>query len=141
MSAKDVVLTVIISLLVAELGPWCGWLAGKLVLWGAALRYGDGDRAAVRAVEWSEDLCEIPGQLSKLAYSLGQLLMGSTVAARRKIKTRNRKRIPVLPPDRVQAKAGVAGATAEAAGAAVLRGSGTLAGTSVTKSAAYGSFM
>lgn len=48
---------------------------------------------------------------------------------------------PLLPPDHVEAKAGAAGATAAAAGAAVLRGSGTLSGTSVTKSAAYGAFM
>ena len=86
MSAKDVLLCVIIPLLIAELGPWCGWLAERLLKWGAALRYGDGDRAAVRAEEWSGHLCEIPGQLSKLVYSLGQLVMGSTVAARRKIK-------------------------------------------------------
>jgi hypothetical protein len=85
MSAKDILLCVIIPLLIAELGPWCGWLAGKLLLWAAALRYGDGDRAAVRAEEWSEHLCEIPGQLSKLVYSLGQLTMGSAVAARRAI--------------------------------------------------------
>jgi hypothetical protein len=49
---------------------------------------------------------------------------------------------PLLLPNHVEAKAGAAGATAGAAGAAVLRGSGgTLSGTSVTKAAAYGSFM
>jgi hypothetical protein len=91
MSAWDVVLTVIISLLVAELGPWCGWLARKPVRLAAALRYGDGDRAAVRAEEWSGNLCEIPGQLSKLAYSLAQLLVGSAVAGRRKITGRGKR--------------------------------------------------
>jgi hypothetical protein len=86
-STKEVVLAIVIPSLIAELGPWCGWLAEKLLLFATSLRYGDDtDRATDRAEEWSGHLREIPGQLSKLMYALGQLAAGSTVAARRKIK-------------------------------------------------------
>jgi hypothetical protein len=86
LSGKDILLVVVIPLLLAELGPWCGWLAGELMPGAARLRYGRGDRAVVRAEEWSDDLGSIPGQLSKLAYSLAQLIAGSIVGARRKIE-------------------------------------------------------
>jgi hypothetical protein len=72
-------------LILAELGPWCGWLAEKLVPWAARLRYSRGDRAAVRAEEWSDDLGNIPGQLSKLVYALAQIAAGSIVSAQRNI--------------------------------------------------------
>jgi GntR family transcriptional regulator len=86
MTAKDIVLAVIIPLALAEVGPWCGWLAAKLLPWAAKLRYGDTERAAVRLEEWSDDLDDIPGQLTKLAYAVGQLAAGSAVSARRKTK-------------------------------------------------------
>ena len=89
MSAKDIVLAVVIPLILAELGPWCGWLGRKLLPWAAQLRYGNGDRASIRAEEWCDDLSQIPGQLSKLCYSLGQLAAGATVASRRQITRRN----------------------------------------------------
>jgi hypothetical protein len=90
MSAKDIVLSVVIPLILAEFGPWCGWLGRKLLPWAARLRYGNGDRASVRAEEWCDDLGQIPGQLSKLGYSLGQLAVGATVASRRQVTRRNR---------------------------------------------------
>jgi hypothetical protein len=90
MSAKDIVLSVAIPLILAELGPWCGWLGRKLLPWAARLRYGNGDRASIRAEEWCDDLGQIPGQLSKLGYSLGQLAVGATVASRRQVTRRNR---------------------------------------------------
>jgi hypothetical protein len=85
-SAKDIVLSVIIPLVIAELGPWCGWLARKLLPRAAQIRYSKGGRASIRAEEWCNDLDQIPGQLSKLVYSLGQLTMGCAAAARREIK-------------------------------------------------------
>lgn len=81
---KDILLAVIIPLALAELGPWCGWLAARLLPLAAKLRYGDTERAAVRLEEWSGDLDDIPGQLTKLAYAIGQLAAGSAVSARRK---------------------------------------------------------
>lgn len=87
MSAKDIVLSVVVPLVIAELGPWCGWLARKVLLWAAQLRYKKAGRASIRAEEWCDDLGQIPGQLSKLVYSLGQLTVGFAVAARRGIKT------------------------------------------------------
>jgi hypothetical protein len=90
MSAKDIVLAVVIPLILAELGPWCGWLGRKLLPWAARLRYGNGDRASIRAEEWCDDLGQIPGQLSKLGYSLGQLAVGATVASRRQLTRRAR---------------------------------------------------
>jgi hypothetical protein len=84
-TAKDILLAVIIPLILAEVGPWCGWLAARLLPWAARLRYGDTDRAAVRLEEWSGDLGDIPGQLTKLAYAIGQLGAGSAVHARRKL--------------------------------------------------------
>jgi hypothetical protein len=86
MSGKDVLLAIVIPLLLAELAPWCGWLAGKLIPYAARLRYGASDRAAVRAEEWLSDLDNIPGQLSKLAYAVGQLLVGSMAGMRRQIE-------------------------------------------------------
>ena len=84
MTAKDILLAVIIPLALAELGPWCGWLAARVLPLAAKLRYGDTERAAVRLEEWSGDLNDIPGQLTKLAYAFGQLAAGSVVSARRK---------------------------------------------------------
>jgi DNA-directed RNA polymerase specialized sigma24 family protein len=86
MTAKDILLAVIIPLLLAEVGPWCGWLAAKFLPLAARLRYGDTERAAVRLEEWSADLGEIPGQLTKLAYAIGQLAAGSAVSAGRKTR-------------------------------------------------------
>jgi DNA-binding transcriptional MerR regulator len=83
-TAKDILLVVIIPLALAELGPWCGWLAARVLPLAARLRYGDRERAAVRLEEWSGDLDDIPGQLTKLAYAFGQLAAGSVVSARRK---------------------------------------------------------
>lgn len=84
MTAKDILLAVIIPLALAELGPWCGWLAARVLPLAARLRYGDTERAAIRLEEWSEDLNDIPGQLTKFAYALGQLAAGSVVSAKRK---------------------------------------------------------
>jgi len=83
-TAKDILLAVIIPLALAEFGPWCGWLAARVLPLAAKLRYGDTERAAVRGEEWSGDLDDIPGQLTKLAYAFGQLAAGSVVSARRK---------------------------------------------------------
>ncbi len=84
MTAKDILLAVIIPLALAEFGPWCGWLAARILPLAAKLRYGDTERGAVRLEEWSGDLNDIPGQLTKLAYAVGQLAAGSVVSARRK---------------------------------------------------------
>lgn len=86
MTAKDILLAVIIPLILAEAGPWCGWLAARLLPLAARLRYGDTQRAAVRSEEWSADLAGIPGQATKLAYAIGQLAAGSAVSARRKTR-------------------------------------------------------
>jgi hypothetical protein len=40
-TAKDFVLAVIIPLALAEIGPWCGWLAARLLPSAAKLRYGN----------------------------------------------------------------------------------------------------
>ena len=87
MTTKDILLVVVIPLILAEVGPWCGWLAARLLPWAAKLRYGNTERAAVRLEEWSNDLDSIPGQLTKLAYATGQLAAGSTVSVRRKTKS------------------------------------------------------
>jgi hypothetical protein len=87
MTAKDILLAVIIPLILAEFGPWCGWFAARLLPWAAKLRYGDTKRAAVRLEEWSGDLNDIPGQLTKLAYVVGQLAVGSGVSVRRKARS------------------------------------------------------
>ncbi len=87
MTVKDVLLVVIIPLALAEVGPWCGWLAARLLPWAAKLRYGKVERAAVRLEEWSSDLEEIPGQLTKLAYAIGQIAGGSAVFVQRKSKS------------------------------------------------------
>ncbi len=86
MTAKDILLAVIIPLILADAGPWCGWLAARLLPRAAKLRYSDTQRAAVRLEEWSGDLGDIPGQLTKLAYAGGQLLAGTAAAAQRKAK-------------------------------------------------------
>jgi len=83
-TAKDILLAVIIPLALADLGPWCGWLAARVLPLAAKLHYGETERAAVRLEEWSDDLDDIPGQLTKLAYAFGQLAAGSAVSVRRK---------------------------------------------------------
>jgi len=40
-TAKDILLVVIIPLALAEFGPWCGWLAARVLPLAAKLRYGD----------------------------------------------------------------------------------------------------
>lgn len=91
MTAASIVVVVIIPLILAEVGPWCGWLAARLLKWAAKLRYADTDRARIRLVEWSDDLSNIPGQLSKLAYAVGQLAAGSVVSVRQKSKSARSK--------------------------------------------------
>lgn len=91
MTARDILLAVILPLILAEVGPWCGWLAARLLPWAARLRYGGTERAAVRLEEWSADLDGIPGQLTKLAYAIGQLAAGSAVSAKRKCASPGRK--------------------------------------------------
>jgi DNA-binding transcriptional MerR regulator len=83
-TAKDILMVVIIPLALAEFGPWCGWLAVRVMPLAAKLRYGDTERAAVRLEEWFGDLDDIPGQLTKLAYAFSQFAAGSAVSARRK---------------------------------------------------------
>lgn len=93
MTAKDILLAVIIPLALAEIGPWCGWLAARLLPLAAKLRYGDTERAAVRLEEWSGDLNEIPGQLTKFAYAIGQLAAGSAASLQRRSRTLQRRTI------------------------------------------------
>src|SRR5690349_7600372 len=93
-TAKDFLLVVIIPLILAEVGPWCGWLAARILPWAAKLRYGNTERSAVRLEEWSGDLDDIPGQLTKLAYASGQFTAGSLAFARRKVKRPLRKTQP-----------------------------------------------
>lgn len=93
MTSKDILLAVIIPLALAEIGPWCSWLAARLLPWAAKLRYSDTERADVRLEEWSSDLGDIPGQLTKLAYAMGQLAAGSAVSVRRKTKGALRKTV------------------------------------------------
>lgn len=83
MTARDILLVVVIPLLLAEAGPWCGWLAAKLLPLAARLHYGDTERAAIRFQEWSTDLEDIPGQL---AYAIGQLAAGSAISAGRRTR-------------------------------------------------------
>ena len=87
MTAKDILFAVIIPLALAELGPWWEWLAARLLPLAAKLRYGNTERATIRLEEWSGDLGEIPGQLTKLAYAIGQLAAGSVVSVQRKSRT------------------------------------------------------
>lgn len=87
MTAKDILVIVIIPLALAELGPWCGWLAAKLIPKAARLRYGDTERSVVRAEEWSSHLNDIPGQLSKLGYAACQFMAGSVIVTKRKTRS------------------------------------------------------
>jgi hypothetical protein len=86
MNAKDILVIVIIPLALAEFGPWCGWFAAMLVPKAAKLRYGDTERAVIRAEEWSGHLNSIPGQLSKLGYATCQFLAGSVIVTERKVR-------------------------------------------------------
>jgi mycothiol system anti-sigma-R factor len=92
MSWNDILLVVLVPLLLAEFGCWCGWLAGKLVPWAAVLRYGNGERAGIRSEEWASDLEDIPGQITKLAYAISLLAAGSAFAASRKLQLASARR-------------------------------------------------
>ena len=93
MIAKGIALAVILPLALAEFGPWCGWLAKVILPSAATLRYGSGERATIRCEEWTGNLEEIPGQLTKLAYSLAHLIAGCAIATYRKFKSARRIRI------------------------------------------------
>jgi hypothetical protein len=60
-----------LGLIVNETGPWCEWLAVRLVSWSARRRYTDKGRAAVRGEELAALIKERPGQLTKLMTALG----------------------------------------------------------------------
>jgi len=106
MTAKDILVIVIIPLALAELGPWCGWFAAKLIPKAAKLRYGNTERSIVRSEEWSGHLNHIPGQLSKLGYAACQFLAGSVIVTKRKTRSSvvitKRKVRNIAPGDSVQ---------------------------------------
>jgi hypothetical protein len=95
-TVKDVLLAVVIPLILAEVGPWCGWFAARFLPRAAKLRYADSERAAVRLEEWTSDLGDIPGQLTKLAYASGQLVAGMTVARSARPKPEGRLAVRAL---------------------------------------------
>jgi hypothetical protein len=108
-TARDILLIVVIPLLLAEAGPWCGWLAAKLLPLAARLHYGDTERAAIRSEEWSADLEDIPGQLTKLAYAIGQLAAGSAISAGRRTRRSPERARTIGPSSQVGAGTPVGG--------------------------------
>jgi DNA-directed RNA polymerase specialized sigma24 family protein len=119
-NARSFVIMVIIPLILAEVGPWCGWLASRLLPCAARLRYGNTERATVRLQEWSADLNDIPGQLTKLTYAAGQCLAGSAAYAQR--TTKRHALSKQTKPDRApRSEPGVASTLVAGAEAAAIR--------------------
>lgn len=86
MTLAAIAALILLPLLLAEFGPWCGWLASKLLPLAAGLRYGRGERANMRSEEWLHHLNDIPAPISRFIYSLGYLATGLVVASRRKLR-------------------------------------------------------
>lgn len=61
---------ILLPLVLTELGDWCPWLANRVARW-TARSLGDAALADRYAEEWSAELAEVPGKLSKLITALG----------------------------------------------------------------------
>lgn len=62
--------TVLIPLILAEVGEIGPWTARRLAIWAASTRYGDTERGRTRAEEWPALLDGYPGKLIKLLVGL-----------------------------------------------------------------------
>ncbi len=67
-----VLTAVLLPLLLTEFGDWCPWVAARLVRWSAR-RLGSPAVCARYEEEWTANLNEVPGKLSRLAAALGYL--------------------------------------------------------------------
>jgi membrane protein YdbS with pleckstrin-like domain len=88
LSATEIVIAIIGSLLVNETCDLSPWIARKLVRWSAHLRYTDAGRAQLRADELAAVIDERPGKLLKLTTALGFAAAAGTVRLRRAIADR-----------------------------------------------------
>jgi hypothetical protein len=70
MSILATILSVILGLAINECSDLSPWAAEKVVRWSARLRYGDHERAAIRAEELAALIKERPGNLFKLITAL-----------------------------------------------------------------------
>ncbi|MEU3964003.1 NB-ARC domain-containing protein [Streptomyces buecherae] len=64
---------ILLPLVLTELGDWCPWLANRLARW-TARSLGDASLSNRYAEEWSAELAEVPGKLSKLITALGYVV-------------------------------------------------------------------
>jgi membrane protein YdbS with pleckstrin-like domain len=71
MSWVEIVLAVLLGLAVNEFSDFSPWLASKLVVWSARLRYADSPRGQTRGEELAALIKERPGKLFKLATGTG----------------------------------------------------------------------
>lgn len=85
MSVEEILVAVGAAILAAELFDCLCWLAKETVRRAAYLRYGDTERAEVRAAEWEAVIEERPGQILKLVTAIGFLISGMYAAAQRRL--------------------------------------------------------
>lgn len=86
MTLGAVLTLVLLPLFLAEIAPWAGWLAKRLLHLAAFLHYGHTSRRLVRAEEWSRQLQDIPAPLSQLGYALSHLVAGFAAVVVRTVR-------------------------------------------------------
>jgi hypothetical protein len=86
MTTGEIVIAVVLAIGAAELSDYLSWLAGKMAHASAYLRYGDTERAKVRAEEWVKLIEDRPGQILKLGTALGFLVTGAYFASGRQFR-------------------------------------------------------
>ncbi|WP_157620389.1 RNA polymerase sigma factor [Saccharothrix sp. NRRL B-16348] len=88
--AVFLLLGLLVPLIVNEIGEVAGWLAIRVLTWGAR-RLGSIQAAERYSEEWSADLERIPGKLTKLGYALSTVAL-SVPQLRRQFRRQRKKR-------------------------------------------------
>ncbi|MBR7834169.1 hypothetical protein KDL01_12915 [Actinospica durhamensis] len=87
--AGFVVVVVILPVALNESAELSGWLAKRLVRWGAR-RLGAPEEIARYEEEWLADLAQVPGKITKVGYACG-VLMWSVPRLRSQVRRRAAK--------------------------------------------------
>ncbi|MGA5304580.1 hypothetical protein ACPCHT_32045 [Nucisporomicrobium flavum] len=86
MTKTEIAIAALLAIIAAELGEYVEWLAKKLVRTAAHLRYGDIERAQMRAEEWTTVIEDRPGQVLKMGTALALFVAGACAAGKRRVR-------------------------------------------------------
>jgi hypothetical protein len=85
MTIVGIAVAVLLGVIANEMSDISPWAARKLVGWSAHLRYGESDRATIRAEEHAALINKRPGKLLKLCTAIGFLSASIASRIRRRI--------------------------------------------------------